>query len=71
MKKEDARDAVALYNKFATKNLSQLMPDFNWAVMLKAAEFDKQENIIVSQVAYMKDLNTIIKIPQFLRGKPI
>ncbi len=61
MKKEEARDAVALYNKFATKNLSQLMPDFNWAAMLKAAGFDKQENIIVSQVAYMKDLNAIIK----------
>ncbi len=37
MKKEQTRDMVKLYNKYAIKNLNQLMPDFDWTSMLNNA----------------------------------
>lgn len=61
MKKEDTRNTVALYNKYAVKDLGKLMPDFDWAAMLKVAGVANQENLIVTQVEYMKALNGIIK----------
>ena len=61
MKKEDTRNAAALYNKYAIKDLKSLMPDFDWNVMLKNAGVSKEKNIIISQVAYTKSLNNIIK----------
>lgn len=61
MKKEDTRDMAALYNKYAIADLKALMPDFEWAVMLKNAGMEKEKSIIVTQVAYTKKLNSIIK----------
>lgn len=61
MKKEQTRDVVKLYNKYAIKDLKQLMPDFNWASMLQNARIQNQQNIVVAQVDYIKSLNTIIK----------
>lgn len=61
MKKEDTRDAAKLYNKYAAKNLKKLMPDFNWSIYMKKAGFDKQKQVIISQVDYLKSLNDIIK----------
>jgi len=61
MKKEDTRDAKKLYNKYASKNLNLLMPDFNWGIYMKKAGFDKQQHVIISQVEYLKSLNGIIK----------
>lgn len=61
MKKEQTRDIVKLYNKYAIKDLKQLMPDFNWASMLQNAGILNQQNIVVAQVDYIKSLNTIIK----------
>ncbi len=61
MKKEDTRDAAKLYNKYASKNLKNLMPDFNWSIYMKKAGFDKQKQVIISQVEYLKLLNDIIK----------
>lgn len=61
MKKEQTRDIVKLYNKYAIKDLNQLMPDFNWATMLQNAGILNQQNIVVAQVDYIKSLNTIIK----------
>ncbi len=61
MKKEDTRDAAKLYNKYETKNLKTLMPDFDWAAMLKSAGIDNQKILVVSQVEYTKNLNAIIK----------
>jgi len=61
MKKEDTRDAKKLYNKYASKNLNLLMPDFNWGIYMKNAGFDKQQHVIISQVEYLKSLNGIIK----------
>ncbi len=61
MKKEDTRDPVKLYNKYETKNLKSLMPDFDWTAMLKNASLDKEQIILLSQVNYIKSLNAIIK----------
>jgi len=61
MKKEETRDYVKLYNKYALKNLDQLMPDFAWTSMLNNAGIIGQKNIVVTQVEYIKSLNNIIK----------
>ena len=61
MKKEETRDMMKLYNKYAIKDLKQLMPDFDWATMLTSAGIKNQKNIVIPQVAYMKALNDIIK----------
>lgn len=61
MKKEETRDMVKLYNKYAIKDLNTLMPDFDWDLMLKNAGIFNQTNITVTQVQYIKSLNTIIK----------
>ena len=61
MKKEDTRDTQKLYNKYATSDLKTLMPDFNWAAMLTKASIEKEKNIVVTQVDYLKNLNDIIK----------
>ena len=61
MKKEQTRDIVKLYNKYAISDLDQLMPDFNWDNMLKNAGIRNQQNIVVAQIDYLKSLNNIIK----------
>ena len=61
MKKEDTRDMMKLYNKFATAELKSLMPDFNWTAMLTTAGVEKEKNIVITQVDYVKNLNDIIK----------
>lgn len=61
MKKEDARNTVALYNKYALTDLKSLMPDFDWTAMLKNAGVANEKNIVIAQVAYTKSLNKIIK----------
>ena len=61
MKKEDTRDMMKLYNKYATADLKTLMPDFNWTAMLTKASVEKEKSIVVTQVDYLKSLNNIIK----------
>ena len=61
MKKEETRDMMKLYNKYAIKDLKQLMPDFDWASMLTSAGIKNQKNIVIPQVEYIKALNDIIK----------
>ena len=61
MKKEDTRDTQKLYNKYATQDLKTLMPDFDWSAMLKNAGVENEKIIVVTQVAYIKSLNNIIK----------
>lgn len=61
MKKEDTRDMMKLYNKYATADLKTLMPDFNFTAMLTKASLEKEKNIVVTQVEYLKNLNNIIK----------
>lgn len=61
MKKEQTRDMMKLYNKYAIKDLKQLMPDFDWASLLTSAGIKNQKNIVIPQVDYIKALNDIIK----------
>lgn len=61
MKKEETRDIVKLYNKYTIASLNQLMPDFAWASMLNNAGITNQQNIVITQIEYMKSLNDIIK----------
>jgi putative endopeptidase len=61
MRKEDTRDMLKLYNKYATADLKTLMPDFNWAAMMAKASVEKEKSIVVTQVEYIKSLNNIIK----------
>ena len=61
MKKEDTRDIVKLYNKYAVADLKTLMPDFDWTAMLKSASYEDQKNVVITQVVYTKSLNNIIK----------
>ena len=61
MKKEDTRDMMKLYNKYALSDLKTLMPDFNWTVMLTKSSVEKEKSIVVTQVDYIKNLNNIIK----------
>jgi putative endopeptidase len=61
MKKEDTRNMGALYNKYAIKDLGKLTPDFDWISFLSAAGIKGQDSLVVTQVAYTKDLNAILK----------
>ncbi|HEX9981474.1 MAG TPA: M13 family metallopeptidase [Flavobacterium sp.] len=61
MKKEDTRNMVALYNKYAIKDLNKLAADFNWNTMLESAGIKNQDSLVVTQVEYTKGLNNIIK----------
>jgi len=61
MSKEETRNIAASYNKIETSALNTLMPEFDWAAMMKEAGVDKEKTIIVSQLAYTKALNGIIK----------
>ena len=60
MKKEDTRNMAALYNKYATKDLNKLAPDFDWNAMLSNAGI-KSDSIVITQVEYVKAMNGIIK----------
>lgn len=60
MKKEQTRDMVALYNSIPLAELSDLMPKFAWKAMLAAAQLENLDNLIVTQVDYLKALDDII-----------
>jgi putative endopeptidase len=61
MKKEDTRNMTLIYNKYAIKDLTQLMPDFDWGTMVKEAGIKNTDTMVITQVAYMKALNNIVK----------
>jgi putative endopeptidase len=61
MKKEDTRDIVKMYNKYAVADLGKLAPDFDWNAMMAGAEIKKADSIVVAQVDYIKACNNIIK----------
>ncbi|ATP57771.1 peptidase M13 [Pedobacter ginsengisoli] len=61
MKKEETRNMAGLYNSFPIKNLSTVTPDFDWNTLLTEAGVKNHDTLIISQVAYTKDLNTILK----------
>lgn len=61
MKKEETRNMLGLYNSFPVKDLSSLMPSFDWSAFLAEAGIKNQDSLIVTQVAYTKDLNSVLK----------
>lgn len=61
MRKEDTRNMVALYNKYAISDLGKLAPDFDWNAMLTAAGIRNQDSIVITQVDYTKAVNPIIR----------
>src|SRR5688572_3217856 len=50
MKKEDTRNIVALYNKFATKDLNTLIKDFDWNQLLSESGVKNIDTITICQV---------------------
>jgi putative endopeptidase len=61
MKKEQTRDIVDLYNKYAAKDLKTLIPEFDWNTFLKTSGVEKEDSVVITQVAYTKSLDAIIK----------
>ena len=61
MKKEDTRDIPKLYNKYAIKDVKQLMPSFNFDAMLTNAGITGQKDIVIAQTEYMKAIDALIK----------
>lgn len=60
MKKEKTRDMVALYNSIPVAELSELMPKFDWANMLEAAQLSDLPALVVTQMDYMRKVDEII-----------
>ncbi|MFA4871214.1 MAG: M13-type metalloendopeptidase [Pedobacter sp.] len=61
MKKEETRNIAGLYNKYAVKDLSKLLSGFDWNTLLHDAGIKNQDSVVVTQVAYTKDLSSILK----------
>lgn len=61
MKKEETRNIAGLYNKYAVKDLKKLGTDLDWIAMLSGIGIKNIDSIVVAQVAYVKDLNVVLK----------
>lgn len=60
MKKEKVRDMVALYNKIPVEELAELMPNFAWQTMLEEAQLSDLDGLVVTQLDYMRNVDSII-----------
>ncbi len=60
MKKEDARNWSANYNKIALADLPELMPAFNWEAYLNEGGLQGLDSVVVFTTDYMKALDGII-----------
>ncbi len=61
MKKEETRNMPALYNKYAVSSLRTLNPALDWNTYLSEAGIKNLDSLVVTQVAYTKNLNSILK----------
>ena len=61
MKKEDRRDWSKNYNKVATADLGNLMPNFNWEAYLDELGASELDGLIVVMTDYMRALDGIIE----------
>lgn len=57
---EQTRDLVGLYNKIPVKQLSKFMPNLAWNVMLKEAQLEDLDDIVLAQVDYMLQIDNLI-----------
>jgi len=60
LEKEKTRDMVALYNKIPLNELPGLMPEFAWQPYLEAAVISDIDGLVVTQLDYMKALDSIL-----------
>ena len=61
MKKEATRNMPGLYNKYAVSSLKALTPALDWNTLLREAGIKNLDSLVVTQVAFTKDLNAILK----------
>src|SRR5690606_30236680 len=61
LRKEDTRDMVRMYNKFAIADLSKMVPVLDWNAMLKNAGVKNQDSIVITQPEFVKSLEGIVK----------
>jgi putative endopeptidase len=61
MPKEELRDRVKTYNKYAIEDLKTLMPDFNWSAFLDASGWEALNTLIIRTEDYMRGLDGIIR----------
>lgn len=60
MKKEQARNFAANYNKLSIEELQTLMPHFNWNAYLKEASVEDVASLGVLQKDFMEGIDTVI-----------
>lgn len=60
MKKEEARNMVALYNKVMLPELPEIMPNFPWDVFFAEAQLSDLDGLVVTQMEFMKQADAII-----------
>ena len=61
MRKEDARDWQANYNKVAVSDLAEVMPSFDWDGYLDGIGLAGLDGVIVLMTDYMRELDGIIR----------
>ncbi|GAB2684155.1 M13 family metallopeptidase [Aliiglaciecola aliphaticivorans] len=60
LKKEKTRDIAAQYNKVPVSKLSELMPNFDWPIMLAELGLSDLDALVFLQTDYMEALDNII-----------
>jgi putative endopeptidase len=60
-KKEDTRDALKNYNKISFKALSELTPNFDWAMFTSEVRLPLVDTVIVGQPEFLSALNSYLK----------
>jgi len=55
----ERRDSEKSYNKFATKNLTNLTDKFNWQKFLTAEGINEQKDIVISQPSYIEGFGKV------------
>jgi putative endopeptidase len=61
MKKEQARNFAANYNKLTIEELGELMPNFDWSSYLESADISDIEALGILQKDYMQSIDGVIQ----------
>lgn len=61
MKKEQARNFAANYNKLTIEELGELMPNFDWSSYLESADISDIEALGILQKDYMQNIDGVIQ----------
>ena len=60
-KLEDTRDPIKNYNKMSFKQLTETIPNFNWALFTQSTGLKNIDTVIVGQPEFLTALNTHLK----------